>query len=164
MILGTVASANANNSFPNYLTTGSYSPKPSIATLSNAMDVGAPSNVRRIDALYDSDPKRIAHDVHSGSFSDQDCLQTIDYVYNTYRYILDPHGAIGYKALSLAPEQGISIFLETAHPIKFKEVVEAVIPAQVTMPSHVEGNLNEEFILSLNKDYSTFKEYLISSR
>ena len=73
---------NANNSFPNYLTTGSYSPKPSIATLSNAMDVGAPSNVRRIDALYDSDPKRIAHDVHSGSFSDQDCLQTIDYVYN----------------------------------------------------------------------------------
>ena len=159
-----IAAANANNSFPNYLTTGSYSPKPSIATLSNAMDVGAPSNVRRIDALYDSDTKRITHDVSSGSFSDQDCLQTIDYVYNKYRYILDPHGAIGYKALSLAPEQGISIFLETAHPIKFKEVVEAVIPDPVIMPTHVEKNLNEEYILSLDKDYSIFKDYLISSR
>ncbi len=159
-----IAAANANNSFPNYLTTGSYSPQPSIATLSNAMDVGAPSNVRRIDALYNSDSNMIAQDVRSGSFSDQDCLQTIDYVYNQYKYILDPHGAIGYKALSLAPENGVSICLETAHPIKFKEVVEAVIPSPVPMPSHVQGNSKDENIISLNNDYPIFKEYLITSR
>ena len=159
-----VAAANANNSFPKYLETGIYSPQPSVATLSNAMDVGNPSNVRRIDVLYDADATKMSSDISSASYSDQDCLQTIDHVYDQYKYVLDPHGAIGYKALSLAPEKGVNILLETAHPIKFKEVVEAVIPDRVLMPDHVQKHTKEENILSLSNEYSTFKEYLISSR
>lgn len=159
-----IAAANANNSFPKYLETGSYSPQPSIATLSNAMDVGNPSNIRRIDSLYDSDSRKMSSDITGASFSDQDCLQTIDQVYKQYKYMLDPHGAIGYKALSMVPKKGINIILETAHPIKFKEVVEAVIPDQVHMPSHIQVNTKDENIISLSNEYSNFKEYLISSR
>lgn len=162
-IQGFIAAANSNDSFPKYLESGSYVAQPSVATLSNAMDVGDPSNVRRIQDLFSHDIQRIRQVIQSKSYTDVQCLQAIEEVYNTHNYLLDPHGAIAYNACELVPKNGLSIILETAHPIKFREVVESVIPDAVPMPSHISVQSDHEFKISMTSDFDSFKEYLLSN-
>lgn len=124
-----IAANNANDTFYNYLSTGNYKPKPSVQTLSNAMDVGAPSNFERILHLYNHKLDAIKSDITAYTFDDQATLNEIDSCYKNDHYLLDPHGAIGKLALnkSLKPNE-IGLFLETAHPQKFSSVIQKVIP------------------------------------
>jgi threonine synthase len=137
-----IAACNANDSVPEYLQSGNYLAKPAIATLSNAMDVGDPSNFVRMMRLFNDDLHTIKDMVSGYSISDETTKQTIRDVYETYNYLLDPHGAVGYNALQqyLQHHPGQEgFFLETAHPVKFYDVVEVVINGDVPIPKSVEG-------------------------
>lgn len=137
-----IAACNANDAVPGYLQSGTYNAKPAVATLSNAMDVGDPSNFVRLLRLFDDNLKSIQNILTAYSISDETTKQTIQAIYKTHGYLLDPHGAVGYKALQHYldehPEQE-GIFLETAHPVKFYDVVEPVIDAEVPIPDSVQG-------------------------
>ncbi|MFC2176654.1 threonine synthase [Bacteroidota bacterium] len=124
-----VAANNANDTFFKYLQSGNYEPKPSVTTVSNAMDVGAPSNFERIQYLFNNSLESIKSVITSYSFSDAETIEEIKSCYAKNQYILDPHGAVGKLALdqSLGNDE-IGIFLETAHPLKFAEIVQKAIP------------------------------------
>jgi threonine synthase len=132
-----VAATNVNDVVPEYLRTGIYEPRPSVRTVANAMDVGAPSNFERIRALYDDDLDRMREDVIGAAFTDATVVAEIGRVYRQYGYLLDPHGAIAWlglqQALSAEPE-ATGVFLATAHPAKFREVVEPAIGRPVPLP------------------------------
>src|SRR5690606_6336873 len=118
-----------------YLQTGSYSPKASVQTVANAMDVGTPSNFDRIVDLYGHSHKTIAKDISAFRYTDDTIKQTINEVYHRTGYLLDPHGACGYLALKDGLQRGENgIFLATAHPAKFKETVEACIGTPIQIP------------------------------
>ncbi len=159
-----IAACNENDVVPNYLTTGEYSPKPAIATASNAMDVGDPSNFVRMMQLFDqqfSDLKKI---VTSYSISDNATKATIKEVFKQYNYILDPHGAVGYYALKeyLGDGNEKGIFLETAHPVKFPEVVEEATNTKIDIPQSVQYLLSKQKKSILMKpDFENFKEWMI---
>jgi len=133
-----VAATNVNDVVPEYLRTGIYDPRPSIRTVANAMDVGAPSNFERIRALYDDDLDRMRVDVTGAAFTDDTVVAEIGRVYREHGYLLDPHGAIAWlglqEALSTEPD-ATGVFLATAHPAKFLEVVEPAIGKAVALPS-----------------------------
>ena len=117
-----VAATNVNDAVPEYLKTGLYQPRPSIATVANAMDVGAPSNFERVQALYDSDLAALRHDVVGYAYDDTRVIDEIRRVYQAHGYVLDPHSAIAWLALQdrLADEPDArGVFLATAHPAKF---------------------------------------------
>jgi len=133
-----VASTNVNDVVPEYLRTGHYQPRPSIRTVANAMDVGAPSNFERMQAMYGQDLDRLRHDVTGVAFEDQRVLDEIREMYRRTGYLLDPHGAIAWLGLqqAMAEEAGaIGVFLATAHPAKFREVVEPAIGETVALPA-----------------------------
>jgi threonine synthase len=137
-----VAACNANDAVPDYLQTGSYAAKPAVATLSNAMDVGDPSNFVRLLHLFNNDFHAVQNSLTAYSISDETTKETIRDIYTTKNYLLDPHGAVGYKALQQylqahPGQQGI--FLETAHPVKFYDVVEPVINGHVPIPKAVQN-------------------------
>ncbi|BDS11164.1 threonine synthase [Aureispira anguillae] len=124
-----IAATNSNDTFRHYMETGEYLPKASVSTYSNAMDVGAPSNFERLMHLYDSDLKQIRRDIQAESIDDAATLKEIEEVYKKSAYLLDPHGAVGIKSLRHRLKEGqIGVFLETAHPKKFEEVVQKAIP------------------------------------
>ena len=133
-----VAATNVNDVVPEYLRSGSYQPRPSVRTVANAMDVGAPSNFERIRALYDDDLDRMRADVTGAAFRDDAVVAEIGRVYREHGYLLDPHGAIAWlgvrQALSTEPD-ATGVFLATAHPAKFREVVEPAIGTAVPLPS-----------------------------
>lgn len=132
-----VAATNVNDVVPEYLRTGRYAPRPSVATVANAMDVGAPSNFERMRAMYDDDVERMRHDVAGAAFTDAQVVAEIGDVYRRYGYVLDPHGAIAWLGLRqvLDADQGATgVFLGTAHPAKFREVVEPAIGRPVPLP------------------------------
>ncbi len=125
-----IAANNANDTFFHYLQTGNYVPKPSVSTFSNAMDVGAPSNFERIVYLYDNDHSAIKHDILSMSISDEKTIEEIQNTHQGTDYTLDPHGAVGIKALrTFLKEEEVGLFLETAHPRKFEHVVAKALPS-----------------------------------
>jgi threonine synthase len=132
-----VAATNVNDVVPEYLRTGIYGPRPSVRTVANAMDVGAPSNFERIRALYDDDLDRLRADVMGAAFDDETVVAEIGRVYRDHGYLLDPHGAIAWlglqQALAAAPGAN-GVFLATAHPAKFREVVEPAIGRPVPLP------------------------------
>jgi threonine synthase len=142
-----VAACNANDSVPEYLQSGTYAAKPAVATLSNAMDVGDPSNFVRLLRLFQEDLFSIQQILSGYSVSDQTTKQTIRQVYEKHQYLLDPHGAVGYNALQQYlqhhPEQA-GFFLETAHPVKFYDVVEVVIDGDVPIPKSVESLFSQQ--------------------
>jgi len=150
---------------PDYLNTGIYEGKASITTISNAMDVGAPSNFDRMMALYKENHPKICNDLKGASFSDTQTKQAMKAVYKQSGYILDPHGAVAYLGLKqyLDPLNEIGIFIETAHPAKFIDVVEKVIHTKVDVPDYLKGCLSKEkqSIKMANK-YQDFKHYLRS--
>lgn len=142
-----IAATNINNIVPNYLATGIFTPKPSRRTISNAMDVGDPSNFARMMDLYDNDHHKIAQDIIGYSFTDDQTKAVIRRVYEQYHYLMDPHGAVGYLALQeylLKNDDGQAIFLETAHPAKFCNIVEKVIAEKVLIPKRLKDSMEKE--------------------
>jgi len=160
-----IAACNANDVVPRFLRTGSYQPLPSIATLSNAMDVGAPSNFVRILEIFDNKFVDLKDMLESVSVSDEQTAETMRSVHEQFGYTLDPHGAVGYRALADHLEtDGVSggIFLETAHPVKFDSVNE-IIGTATPMPGSVEALFEkEQFGIEIGNDYDAVREVLLS--
>ncbi|HRG80298.1 MAG TPA: pyridoxal-phosphate dependent enzyme, partial [Cyclobacteriaceae bacterium] len=135
-----IAATNSNDVFPEYLKTKVFKPRNSSQTISNAMDVGNPSNFPRILELYKSDFVNLSQDIKGYSFNDEETRNAMRIVYDRTGYIMDPHGAVGYLGLKefLKSNSNYSgIFLETAHPAKFKEVVDATIKHAVDLPERL---------------------------
>ncbi|MDR1879711.1 MAG: threonine synthase [Tannerellaceae bacterium] len=162
-----IAANNRNDVFYNYLQTGLYTPQPSVTTLANAMDVGDPSNFARITDLFSiyPDPYKAIKKVISGyRFTDEEIAAVMRSVYERYGYILDPHGACGYQALiadSLTDGE-TGLFLETAHPAKFKPIVDDILHADIEIPPKLQHFMNgKKQTVELNKDFPAFKTYLL---
>ncbi len=158
-----IAANNANDIFFNYLQTGVYSPKASVQTIANAMDVGDPSNFARILDLYGNSHERITSLVSGATYSDAQIRETMRDCYRSTGYTLDPHGACGYRALKdglLPAETGI--FLETAHPAKFKETVEEAISDEVPIPAPLAAFMKgEKRSIPLPSTFPDFKSWLL---
>jgi threonine synthase len=158
-----VASTNVNDTIPRFLENGKYDPKPSKATISNAMDVGNPSNFIRIQELYNNDLKAFEKDFSSYSYTDEETLEAMKQIYKANGYIAEPHGAVGYLGLKKElqkHENAIGIFLETAHPIKFLDVVEPALNIQLPIPMQIESVLNKEKVSTKISTYEELKSFL----
>lgn len=159
-----IAANNRNDIFCKYLQTGEYSPRPSIATIANAMDVGDPSNFARILDLYGNSHEAICNDISGYSYTDEQIRATIADTYSAHGYLLDPHGATAYRALTeglKANESGI--FIETAHPAKFKDTVESIINAPVQVPEKLQRFMNgTKQTVKMPSGFTAFKKFLLS--
>lgn len=159
-----VAATNVNDAVPEYLKTGLYQPRPSIATVANAMDVGAPSNFERVQALYNSDLAALRHDVVGYAYDDTRVIDEIRRVHQAHGYVLDPHSAIAWLALQdrLADEPDArGVFLATAHPAKFREVVEPAIGRRVGLPRPLADALSRpRHSVSMPADYAALEKFL----
>jgi threonine synthase len=158
-----IAANNSNDIFYQYLKTGVYSPRPSVSTIANAMDVGDPSNFARVLSLYNNDHKAIVADISGATYSNEQIAETIKDVHSSTGYLLDPHGACGYRALAEGLQPGeVGIFLETAHPAKFKDTVEGIINAPVTIPNKLQAFMRgTKQAEALTADFAQFKEWLL---
>ena len=159
-----IAANNANDIFYNYLQTGKYEPKASRQTIANAMDVGDPSNFARIYDLYKGDHSAVTSLISGATYSDDMIRETMRQCYADNGYILDPHGACGYRALSEQLKAGeTGVFCETAHPAKFKDTVDSIIGAEVEIPERLAAFMKgEKQSVEMGKSFAEFKEYLIS--
>jgi len=158
-----IAANNLNDIVYKYLKTGIYEPRPSVSTIANAMDVGDPSNFARILELYHNNHTAIAKDIVGTTYSDDQIRETLLSIYNTTGYLLDPHGAVGCRALVELLKVGeTGIFLETAHPAKFTETVEEVVgKGNVPMPEKLQAFMKgEKLSLGFPAGYESFKAYL----
>ncbi len=159
-----VAATNVNDAVPEYLESGRYEPRPSIATVANAMDVGAPSNFERVQALYNGDLAALRQDIVGYAYEDAQVTAEIRSVHQQHRYLLDPHSAIAWLALKdhLAEDrdaQGVS--LATAHPAKFREVVEPAIGQGIELPRPLAEALSRpRRSISMPADYSALEDFL----
>ncbi len=158
-----VVANNKNDIFCQYLQTGVYSPRPSVATVANAMDVGDPSNFARIVSLYNEDYTAICNEMVGFSYTDNQILETMKQCYDETHYVLDPHGACGYKALNENLQAGeVGVFLETAHPAKFKETVERAIGTEIEIPAKLQAFMQgTKQSIELDKTFDTFKAFLL---
>jgi threonine synthase len=161
-----IAACNANDVVTEYLQTEQYQPRQAVATLSNAMDVGNPSNFVRVLELFHKEFGALSNVLSSYSITDEETKATIRKVYEQYRYLADPHGAVGYLALEkyLGAHPGEKgIFLETAHPVKFYDVVEPVIGEAVPLPPAVQAMMGlEKDSIRIEPEYEALKAYLRS--
>ena len=158
-----VASTNVNDTVPRFLENGIYDPKPSKATISNAMDVGNPSNFIRIQEMYQNDLEQFEKDFSSFTFSDEETLEAMKIIYKTDGYIAEPHGAVGYLGLKKElqnHQNAIGIFLETAHPIKFLDTVEPTLNVKLPIPTQIEIVLDKEKVSVKIKTYEDLKSFL----
>jgi threonine synthase len=162
-----LACTNANDVVPEYLKTKLFSPRSSVATISNAMDVGNPSNFTRLLDLYSGDYEAITKDTQGYSFTDEETSAAMYDVLRANGYLLDPHGAIGYLGIKAFQEEAnhpfTGIFLETAHPGKFKEVVEEAVGGEMQLPSALEEfQKGEKQSIKISSDFASFKELLVN--
>ena len=163
-----IAATNSNDVFPKYLETSNYHPQPSIKTISNAMDVGDPSNFKRILDLYNHNHQLIKNDIYSKSFTDEETITAMKEVYSNYNYIIDPHGAVGYLALNsyneeLKLDSFNGIILETAHPGKFADIVEKSLNRKIEIPARLKNCLTKEkHSIKISNSYKDFKEFLLN--
>lgn len=160
-----IAATNVNDTVPEFMKTGTYAPKPSTATISNAMDVGDPSNFIRIRHLFQDDFSALKKQLTSYSFTDMETRKALLDIYQNNTYVADPHGAVGYLGLKKYQEQHPStygIFLETAHPVKFLDVVEETIGQKLAIPPQIEKVMNKEKKFLAIKTYQELKSYLIA--
>ena len=157
-----IAANNANSVFYEFLGSGEYRPRPSVRTIANAMDVGDPSNFARVWDLYGHDVDAIRKDISGATYTDGMISATIKDCFARTGYLLDPHGACGYRALKEGLRPGeVGFFCETAHPAKFKDTVEGIIGAPVDIPSRLAAFMNgTKQSVSLPKDFAAFKAYL----
>lgn len=159
-----IAANNSNDVFYQYLQTGQYNPKPSVQTLANAMDVGDPSNFARILDLYDYSHERIIQLISGCTYNDSQISETMRQCYADNGYILDPHGACGYRALKEGlHDDEIGVFCETAHPAKFKETVEQIIGTEVAIPERLAAFMRgQKQSIPLSKEFDDFKQFLMA--
>ena len=166
-----IAANNANDVFYQYLQSGQYEPKASIQTLANAMDVGDPSNFARILNLYSQNGKLSPEQTHEAitslisgaTYSDEQIKETMRQCYSETDYILDPHGACGYRALQKGLREGeVGVFCETAHPAKFKEKVDDILGIDIEIPERLAAFMRgEKQSVPMTKDFADFKQYLL---
>ena len=169
-----IAANNANDVFYQYLQSGQYEPKASIQTLANAMDVGDPSNFARILNLYSQNGKLSPEQTHEAitslisgaTYSDEQIRETMRQCYSETDYILDPHGACGYRALQEGLREGeVGVFCETAHPAKFKEKVDDILGTDIEIPERLAAFMRgEKQSVPMTKDFADFKQYLLEVR
>jgi threonine synthase len=161
-----IAANNKNDTVVNYMNTQSYDPKPSIPTISNAMDVGNPSNFVRILELYDNVFMDLKSNLSSYSFSDDETESAILELYDKYDYIADPHGAVGYLGaktyLKNNPKSHV-VFLETAHPAKFLNVVEKVIDKNIDIPDQIQSVMEKEKKSMKINSYEELNSFLLGN-
>ena len=159
-----IAANNANDIFYNYLLTGKYEPKASRQTIANAMDVGDPSNFARIYDLYRGDHAAVVSLISGATYTDDMIRETMKQCHAANGYVLDPHGACGFRALTEQLQPGeTGMFCETAHPAKFKDTVEAIIGAEVQIPERLAAFMKgTKQSVGMSKEFADFKEYLIS--
>ncbi len=164
-----IAAVNANDVLPEYLQSGRFTPKPSVRTISNAMDVGNPSNLSRIRELFGDDHRMIGSVVFSRSYSDSMTIRAIREVYDKHGYLLDPHGAVGYLGIQdyLEKYPGVynTVLLETAHPAKFPETVKKATGVEVALPERLSACLaKEKKALFIENCYEELKRRLIGEK
>ena len=161
-----VAATNVNDAVPMYLQSGRYEPRPSIRTVANAMDVGAPSNFERMQSLYGGDVDALRRDVVGFAYDDARVIEEIGRVYRAHRYLLDPHSAIAWLALQdqMANDPNASgVFLSTAHPAKFREVVEPAIGEHIELPRVLADAITRpRHSLTMPADYGALEGFLRS--
>jgi len=161
-----VAATNVNDSVPVYLKSGHYEPRPSIATVANAMDVGAPSNFERVQSLYNSDLAALRKDVQGYAYGDARVVAEIASVHRRHGYVLDPHSAIAWLALQDALSQdpeAHGVFLTTAHQAKSREIVEPTIGQPVPLPPELADALSRpRTSISMPAEYSALERFLRS--
>ena len=160
-----IAANNANDIFFKYLQTGKYEPKPSVQTIANAMDVGDPSNFARIYDLYGKSHAAICAGISGATYTDAQIAETIKEVKVQTGYICDPHGACGYRALKEGLRAGeIGVFLETAHPAKFKDTVDRILSDDIAIPAKLQAFMKgEKQSVPMSKDFAAFKDFLLST-
>lgn len=159
-----IASTNVNDVVPRFMTTGTYDPKASLATISNAMDVGDPSNFIRIRHLYKDDFEELSKNLSSYSFTDKDTKEAMLKLYNDFSYVADPHGAVGYLGLKKYQESHpdtYGIFLETAHPVKFLDVVEDTIRENIDLPDSIVKVMGKKKKAIKIAQYGELKDFLL---
>ena len=162
-----IVATNINDVVPAYLHHGEFTPRPSKQTISNAMDVGNPSNFVRMLELYHHDFAALKSDISGYSFTDEQTRAAMRNVFSTHGYVLDPHGAIGYLGLKeymrTSGESLTGVFLETAHPAKFKEVVEETLGGSIPLPPALEKFLqHEKKTIKMAADFGRVKEFLLT--
>ncbi|MCQ2253404.1 MAG: threonine synthase [Bacteroidales bacterium] len=158
-----VAATNANDTVPKYLETGVYTAKPSVQTISNAMDVGDPSNFERLDEIFGHSSQNFGNVISSYSFSDDETRQKMKDTYNRFGYVLDPHGAVGMLGLEkyLNGSNANGIFLETAHPTKFLDVVKDTINVTPELPEALKACMDKKKeSIKINNDYKELEQIL----
>ena len=159
-----IAANNSNDIFYQYLQTAKYNPRPSVATIANAMDVGDPSNFARVLALYEASHEAISAEISGATYTDAQIRETVKVAYQETGYLLDPHGACGYRALEEGLQDGeVGVFLETAHPAKFLETVEGIIGTPVEIPAKLQEFMKgTKQSIPMSKDFASFKAYLLN--
>ena len=160
-----IAANNRNSVFTDYLATGKYAPIKSIRTIASAMDVGSPNNFSRILDLYNGDYNAITHDITGAQYNDLEIADAIKTMHERTGYILDPHGAVAWRALvdNLKPEEN-GLFVETAHPSKFKTTVEYAICQPIETPEALVANVSKPlYRRKLSANYNSLKNYLLST-
>ena len=157
-----IASTNINDTVPKYLINGVYDPKPSKATISNAMDVGNPSNFIRIQELFNKNLSSLKKSFSSYSFSDDETKIIMKSIHDKFNYISEPHGAIGYLGLKKygLKTNEFGVFLETAHPVKFLEVVEETLKVDVEIPSQIKEVMSRKKVATSIANYQELKLFL----
>jgi threonine synthase len=158
-----VSALNRNDVFKKYLDTGKFTPMPSSRTISNAMDVGNPSNLERIRYMFNDNIDQMRNNIHAYSFDDNETKVAIKKTYSEFNYILDPHGAVGYLAAekdeTVTPYKSHYIVLETAHPAKFSEESEQSVSSKILIPARLEEFLHKQkHSIKISKDYENFKK------
>ncbi|NDV68967.1 threonine synthase [Dysgonomonas sp. 25] len=158
-----VAANNRNDIFLQYLRTGVYSPRASVQTIANAMDVGDPSNFARVLDLYGHSHEAIVNEISGYSYTDEQISETVKETFNRTGYLLDPHGACGFRALKEGLDKDeTGVFLETAHPAKFLETVEAIIGQPVSIPDKLKAFMKgTKQRIEMVADFEEFKKYLL---
>ena len=162
-----IASTNLNDVVPSYINTGNYNPKESVQTISNAMDVGNPSNMARIMDMYDS-VDNLRNDMLSWSFNEKKTSDMIQTIYSQNNYLIDPHSAVAalgiFEYEKLDSEIMNKVFLGTAHPGKFSDVVEPIIGKSIDLPKRLERVLSfKKRSMLLNNNYDEFYDYLLTT-
>lgn len=158
-----IAATNVNRIVPEYLETGIFKPKPSAATISNAMDVGNPSNFARILELYGHDHEAIRRDITGFWLDDSDTRRAMKEAYEKYGYICDPHGAIGYRSIDHIKDGETGIFLETAHPAKFIDTVEETLGIRVPVPESLASLADKQKTsVLMPPSYASLRDWMLS--
>ena len=159
-----IAANNANDVFFKYLQTGKYEPKASVQTIANAMDVGDPSNFARVYELYGKSHAAICADISGATYKDEQIAETIKEVKAETGYVCDPHGACGYRALKEGLKDGeVGVFLETAHPAKFKDTVDRILGGDIEIPAKLQAFMKgTKKSVPMSKDFADFKQFLMA--